>query len=123
MPNAHLRRPCPCPGCLSPGEYGVAKLRSRSTDYNRDGITPRQEVLAKLAVADYVPEIITLLESLRGRRQGDVFRVAHLADHPDPAVREVLAYALQGFHPKAAAEFLEKLRNDPVEEVREAAEP
>ncbi|NUP53678.1 MAG: hypothetical protein HOW97_41110 [Catenulispora sp.] len=98
-------------------------MRSRSTDYNRDGITPRQEVLAKLAAADYVPEIITLLESLRGRRQGDVFRVAHLADHPDPAVREVLAYALQGFHRKAAAELLEKLRNDPVEEVREAAEP
>jgi HEAT repeat protein len=61
------------------------------------------------------------LEQLDGRRQGDVFRVAHLADHPDPAVREALAYALYGFSKKAAAELLAKLRSDPAEEVRAAA--
>ncbi|MEU4537133.1 hypothetical protein AB0G15_19915 [Streptosporangium sp. NPDC023825] len=27
MPKAHGRRPCPCPCCLAPGEYGAAKIR------------------------------------------------------------------------------------------------
>ncbi|GAA1950694.1 HEAT repeat domain-containing protein [Catenulispora subtropica] len=119
MPNAHGRKPCSCPACLNPGEYGVAKLRERFP-YDSPP-RPRQEVLAQLATAEYRGEIIDLLNDLRGRGQGDVFRVAHLVDHPDPEVREVLAYALEGFSPKVAAELLEKLRNDPVRAVREAA--
>ncbi|GAA2037195.1 hypothetical protein GCM10009839_42990 [Catenulispora yoronensis] len=119
MPNAHGRRPCPC--CVWPGEYGGAKIRKRSTDYNGSDTRSRQEILARLATAQDSTEIVALLDRLRGRQQGDVFRVAHLVDHPDAEVREELAYALAGFRPKVAAELLEKLRGDPVKAVREAA--
>lgn len=121
MPQAHGRRPCPCPICVTRGEYGVAKIRRRSPDYDWSHLPPRQEVLEKLRTAQEAEEIVKLLEQLRGRGQGDVFRVAHLAEHPDPQVRETLAYALDGFNKKAAAELLEKLRSDPVKDVREAA--
>jgi HEAT repeat protein len=79
-------------------------------------------VLEKLRTAQDTAEIVTLLDQLDGRGQGDAFRIAHLADHPDPAVREALAYALCGFSKKAAMKLLEKLRGDPVEEVRDAAD-
>lgn len=29
MPDAHGRRPCPCPYCLQPGMFKVARLRNR----------------------------------------------------------------------------------------------
>lgn len=121
MPDAHGRRPCPCPVCMVRGEYGSAKIRNRSQYYDASLLPPRQEVLAKLGTAQDSEEIVALLDQLRGRRQGDVFRVAHLVDHPEAEVREALAYTLYGFEKKAAAELLETLRSDPVKDVREAA--
>ena len=119
MPNAHGRRPCPCPACLGRGEYKVAHLRRRFPyDPPR---RPRQEVLAELQNAQDPEGIIALLDQLESRAKADAHRVAHLVDHPDPEVREEVAYLLSGFRPKAAAPLLEKLRNDPVAEVREAA--
>jgi hypothetical protein len=121
MPNAHGRRPCTCPVCISPGQYGAAKLRRRHPYDDVSNRPSRQEVLAQLATEQDSRQIIKLLEQLHGRNRGDVFRVAHLVDHPDPDVREAFAYALSGFDQKAAAELLEKLRSDPVKDVREAA--
>lgn len=121
MPKAHGNRPCLCPACITPGEYGVSKIRNRSPYFDRSHLPPRQEVLEKLRTTQDSEEIIRLLDQLRSRGQGDVFRVAHLAGHPDPEVREALAYALGGFNEKAAAAVLEKLRSDPVKDVREAA--
>lgn len=121
MPTAHGKRPCPCPACLVRGEYGNAKIRKRSAYYDSSNVPPRQEVLEKLRTTHDSEEIVALLDQLHGRRQGDVFRVAHLADHPEPEVREALAYALYGFDRKAAAGLMEKLRSDPEKDVREAA--
>jgi hypothetical protein len=121
MPNAHGRKPCTCPVCISRGQYGVTRLRSRHPYDDRSKVPPRQEVLGQLATEQDSRQIIKLLEQLHGKGSGDVFRVAHLVDHPDPNVRESLACALCGFSKKAAAELVEKLRSDPVEDVREAA--
>lgn len=120
-PNAHGHRPCACPACLDKGEYRISRIRDSSSYYDKSHLLPRQEVLEKLRTAHDGPEIVTLLDHLRGRGQGDVFRIAHLADHPDPDVREALAWTLYGFNKKAAAELFEKLRSDPVKDVREAA--
>jgi len=120
-PNAHGHRPCACPACLDRGEYRISRIRDKSSYYDTSHIRPRQEVLEKLSTAQDGAEIVALLDQLRGRGQGDVFRIAYLADHPDPEVRETLAYTLDGFNKKAAAELLEKLRNDPVKDVRVAA--
>ncbi|WP_194896474.1 HEAT repeat domain-containing protein [Catenulispora pinisilvae] len=120
-PTAHGRRPCPCPACMARGEYRISRIRDKSEYFDRSHIRPRQEVMEKLRTAQEGAAIVELLDELHGRRQSDVFRVAHLADHPDPAVREALAYALYGFNRKAAAELLERLRSDPVKDVREAA--
>ncbi|MEY9859929.1 hypothetical protein ABH935_005563 [Catenulispora sp. GAS73] len=120
-PNAHGYKPCPCPACMNAGEYRISQIRDKSSYYDRSHIRPRQEVLEKLRIAQDSTEIIDLLDELQGRGQADAFRIAHLADHPDPAVREALAYALCGFNKKVAAELLEKLRSDPVKDVREAA--
>jgi hypothetical protein len=121
MPNAHGRRPCTCPVCISRGQYGVAKVRKRYPYDDVSKLPPRQEVLGQLATERDSGQIIKLLEQLHGKGCGDVFRVAHLVDHPDPDVRETLAFALYGFSKKAAAELMEKLRSDPVKDVREAA--
>jgi len=120
-PNAHGYRPCACPACLDRGEYRISRIRDKSSYYDTSNLPPRQEVLEKLATTQDSAEIVTLLDQLHGRGQGDVFRVAHLADHPDPDVREALAHALYGFDKKAAAELLKKLRSDPLKDVREAA--
>lgn len=120
-PNAHGTRPCACPMCMTRGDYGVSRIRKKYPYDDPSLIPPRQEVLEKLRSAQDGAEIVALLDQLDGRRQGDVFRVAHLVDHPDPEVREELAYALGGFAEKAAASLLETLRGDPVRDVREAA--
>lgn len=120
-PNAHGTRPCPCPRCMARGDYGVARIREKYPYDDPSRIPPRQEVLKKLRTAQESAEIIALLGQLDGRRQGDVFRVAHLAGHPDPEVREELAWALGGFDQKAAASLIENLRSDPNKDVREAA--
>ncbi|MCG5212183.1 hypothetical protein [Streptosporangium sp. KLBMP 9127] len=33
LPDAHGTRPCPCPVCLPPGQYGGAKIRRAAADH------------------------------------------------------------------------------------------
>lgn len=121
FPGAHGRRPCSCPACLGRGEYGAAGIRRR---FPLDPpLRPRNAVLAELAVPQTSAMTVELLEELAARRKGDAHRVAHLVDHPDPAVREALATLLKGgFRGGVAASLLNRLRTDAVEAVREAAE-
>lgn len=45
----------------------------------------------------------------------------HLAGHPDPTVREALVRTVAGWSTPGVLALVERLANDPVEEVREAA--
>ncbi|BCY12427.1 HEAT repeat domain-containing protein [Actinoplanes sp. L3-i22] len=101
LPAAHGQRPCACPGCLSRGEYGAARLRRR---FDEDGRrTPYPELLEELRSAD-VWAVTAALWQLKGR--GEVADFAFVAEHPDPEVLEILAEVLDTRYRGPAARAL-----------------
>ncbi|GJF31575.1 hypothetical protein KNE206_42750 [Kitasatospora sp. NE20-6] len=124
MPNAHGRVPCTCAGCRVRGEYGSRRLRERRP-HELDGPPPPPRVLlGRLAAAGTPGDPAELREVLRWfamRRRGPVDAVAPLAGHPDPAVREALAWAVGRWSTPGAAELTDVLAADPAPGVREAA--
>ncbi|GAA4586443.1 hypothetical protein BJY16_007916 [Actinoplanes octamycinicus] len=105
LPGAHGRRPCACPGCLSRGEFGAARLRRRQGE--GDDSWSYARVLAELR-SDDPDEVYFAVGCLRGR--GEVRDFAFLAEHPDPEVREVLAEVLaESYRGPAARALRERL--------------
>jgi hypothetical protein len=100
LPNAHDRRPCACPVCLTRGAYKVARLRRQSPYHEQP--RPKRELMEQLRMASTADEIIDVLFSLGRGRRGGAEELAYLVDHPDQDVRDTLEgaalYLIRG-HP------------------------
>ncbi|GIE77076.1 hypothetical protein Aph02nite_30260 [Actinoplanes philippinensis] len=107
VPDAHGRRPCTCPACLQPGTPGSARVRRRFP-YD-DPPVPKPQLMADLRAAVTPDEIVSALWALSGRRRGGAEELAHLADHPDPEVRETLADLLAGYRGRSARTLRDRL--------------
>ncbi|MDG4826416.1 HEAT repeat domain-containing protein [Asanoa sp. WMMD1127] len=94
QPGAHGRRPCPCPVCLRPGTFKVARLRRRF-DEPESPSAPKGELMARLRAATTADEIVDVLWELGRRRRGGAEELAYLVDHPDPDVRDALHSVLR----------------------------
>lgn len=129
LPDAHGTRPCTCFGCRVRGGYGSRRLRER-LPHPLDGPPPPVRVLlARIAEATAPAPTPTdaavLREALHWfgmRRRGPVDRLAHLAGHPDPGVREDLVWAVAHWSTPGVGALLDRLADDPHPEVREAVE-
>ena len=107
MPGAHGTRPCPCPGCLTPGTPGTARIRRR---YPFAPLPTKPQIMAALRAATTPEQIIDALHDLSRRSRGDAGELAYLADHPDPEVRRVLHMTLTSY--RGAAARLLRIRLD-----------
>ena len=106
-PDAHGRRPCPCPGCRVRGGYGAARVGRR---YPYDPPPrPKAELMARLAAAGTGDEIIDVLCELGRGRRGGAEELAYLAEHPDEEVRDTLAGVLRSYRGRAARRLRERL--------------
>ncbi|MFE2410330.1 HEAT repeat domain-containing protein [Kitasatospora sp. NPDC059408] len=123
VPNAHGTRPCTCYGCRVLGGYGSRRLRERNP-HPLDGPPPPARVLlARIDAAGTPGDPARLRDTLHWfslRRRGPVERVAHLADHPAPEVRQALVQALNAWSTPGARELVTTLAADPHPDVREA---
>jgi hypothetical protein len=108
LPAAHGRRPCPCPACLVPGAYKVARLRRRFP-YDEPP-RPKSELMARLRAAVTADEVVDVLGELGRGRRGGAEELAYLADHPDPEVRETLDSVLRAYRGREARRLRERLR-------------
>lgn len=125
LPDAHGRAPCTCDGCRVRGEYGSRRLRARRL-HPLDGPPPPVPVLlARLSAARDPGDSAALREVLHWfgrRRRGPVDALSPLAGHPDPEVREALAWAVGRWSTPGVAGLLDVLAADPSPAVREAVE-
>jgi hypothetical protein len=108
LPDAHTRRPCPCPGCLPRGGYKVARLRRRFP-YDEPP-EPKGELMARLRRATTADEIIDVLCELGRGRRGGAEELAYLAGHPDQHVRDTLESVLRAYRGREARRLRERLR-------------
>ncbi|MFF5932132.1 HEAT repeat domain-containing protein [Streptomyces sp. NPDC012508] len=124
-PDAHGTRPCTCFGCRVRGGYGARRLRER-LPHPLDGPPPPvRMLLAGIAAAGDPGDPAALRQALHWfgmRRKGPLDRLAHLAAHPDPGVREDLVWAVAGWSTPGVGELLDALADDVHAEVREAVE-
>ncbi|MFJ9576064.1 HEAT repeat domain-containing protein [Streptomyces sp. NPDC101191] len=122
-PGAHGVRPCTCFGCRVRGEYGGRRLRER-LPHPLDGPPPPVGVLlARIAAAGDPGDPAVLSEALHWfgmRRRGPIDRLAPLAAHPEPRVRENLVWAVGRWTTPGVADLLDGLAADPHPDVREA---
>ncbi|SDT82683.1 hypothetical protein SAMN05216371_7473 [Streptomyces sp. TLI_053] len=124
-PDAHGTRPCTCYGCRDRGGYGARRLRER-LPHALDGPPPPTPVLlARIAAAGDQGDPAELRAALDWfgvlrRPRGPLAELAHLAAHPDPGVREYLAWAVRDWRTPGTAELLAALADDPHPDVREA---
>ncbi|MFG3256297.1 HEAT repeat domain-containing protein [Streptomyces sp. NPDC048172] len=125
QPDAHGVRPCTCYGCRVRGGYGARRLRER-LPHPLDGPPPPVRVLlARIAAAGDPGDPAALREILHWfgmRRRGPLARLAPLAAHPDPGVREELVWAVGRWTTPGVTALLTPLTQDPHPDVREAAE-
>ncbi|GAA2239600.1 hypothetical protein GCM10010232_28160 [Streptomyces amakusaensis] len=124
VPDAHGTRPCTCFGCRVRGGYGSRRLRER-LPHPLDGPPPPAGVLlARIAAAGDPGDPTALREALHWfsmRRRGPLARLGRLAAHPDPGVREELAWTVARWSTPGVTELLTGLSADPAPDVREAA--
>ncbi|MFE6051318.1 HEAT repeat domain-containing protein [Kitasatospora sp. NPDC056446] len=123
VPNAHGTRPCVCFGCAVRGGYGSRRLRERHQDPLDGPLPPVPVLLARIDAAGDPGDPAELKAALHWfgrRRRGPVDRLARLAAHPDPDVREELVWAVGGWSTPGTAELLDGLADDPHPDVREA---
>ncbi|SCF85750.1 HEAT repeat domain-containing protein [Streptomyces sp. Ncost-T10-10d] len=125
FPDSNGRTPCTCFGCRVRGEYGSQRLRRRRP-HPLDGPAPATPVLLRrIAAAGNPGDASQLTDTLYWfgmRRRGPVDQLAHLADHPDPRVREALVRAVANWSTPGVTELLHRLAQDPDADVREAVE-
>jgi hypothetical protein len=125
LPDAHGTRPCTCFGCRVRGGYGARRLRER-LPHPLDGPPPPVPVLlARITAAGDAGDPTALRETLHWfgmRRRGPLPRLARLAAHPDPGVREDLVWAISGWTTPGVTDLLDHLAHDPHPDVREAVE-
>lgn len=125
QPDAHGTRPCTCFGCRVRGGYGARRLRER-LPHPLDGPPPPAGVLlTRLTAAGDPGDPAALREVLHWfgmRRRGPVDRLARLAAHPDPGVREELVWTVARWSTPGVAQLLDGLADDPHPDVREAVE-
>lgn len=124
LPDAHGARPCTCFGCRVRGGYGARRLRER-LPHPLDGPPPPVRVLLAQVAAGDPGDAAALREALHWfsmRRRGPLDRLAGLATHPDPGVREDLVWAVAGWSTPGVTELLDGLADDPDADVREAVE-
>ncbi|MER5732494.1 HEAT repeat domain-containing protein [Streptomyces sp. NPDC002138] len=125
LPDAHGVRPCTCFGCRVRGGYGARRLRER-LPHPLDGPPPPARILlARLAAAGDPGDPAALREVLHWfalRRRGPLARLAPLAAHPDPGVREDLAWTVARWSTPGVPALLDTLAEDPDPDVREAVE-
>lgn len=122
VPDAHGTAPCTCRGCRAPGTFGAARLLERRPD-PVDGPWPGvPDLLRRLESVDPsdAATILEILDGFSGRGRGPVERLAHLTEHPDPEVRAALVWTVAGWSTPGVIALVERLANDPAEEVREA---
>jgi hypothetical protein len=121
-PTAHGVAPCTCASCRVRGEYGSRRLRERRPPL--EGPPPRVRVLLARIEAAGDPGDPTVLRQALGQlaeyRRGPAARLARLAEHPDPAVREALVWTVADWSTPAADALLDRLAEDPAQQVREA---
>ncbi|MFJ9430585.1 HEAT repeat domain-containing protein [Streptomyces sp. NPDC101490] len=124
-PDSHGTRPCVCQGCQVRGAYGARRLRERLT-HPADGPPPRSStLLARIEAAGDPGDPVVLREALDWfamRRRGPLPRLARLAAHPDPEVREYLVWAVSHWTTPGVTELLDALAADPDPAVRQAVE-
>ncbi|MFF2328822.1 MULTISPECIES: HEAT repeat domain-containing protein [unclassified Streptomyces] len=124
-PDSHGTAPCTCFGCRVRGEYGSQRLRRRRP-HPLDGPAPAAPVLLRRIAAAGTPgdpaQLTDALHWFGMRRRGPVGQLAHLADHPDPQVREALVWAVAGWSTPGVAALLGRLSQDPDPDVRDAVE-
>ncbi|SER41038.1 HEAT repeat-containing protein [Streptomyces qinglanensis] len=80
-------------------------------------------LLARISAAGTPGDPAALREALHwfGKlRRGPLAQLTHLATHPDPGVREELAWAVSRWSTPGVAELLDGLADDPHPDVREA---
>ncbi|GID29941.1 hypothetical protein Abr02nite_49240 [Paractinoplanes brasiliensis] len=112
LPQAHGRRPCGC--CAQRGGYKGAGLR-RWFPY--DGPPrPKHELMANLRDAATADEIIDVLSELGRARRGGAWELAHLAEHPDPHVRDTLASVLRVYRGREARQLRQRLQVDSADD-------
>ncbi|MDX3522663.1 HEAT repeat domain-containing protein [Streptomyces scabiei] len=125
LPDAHGTRPCTCFGCRVRGGYGSRRLRER-LPHPLDGPPPPARVLlARIEAAGDPGDPVALRQILHWfgmRRRGPLDRLARLATHPDPGVREDLVWTVSCWSTPGVGELLDRLADDPHPEVREAVE-
>ncbi|MEU6852643.1 HEAT repeat domain-containing protein [Actinacidiphila alni] len=123
VPGAHGTRPCTCFGCRERGGYGARRLRER-LPHPSDGPPPPSRVLLdRIAAAGDPGDPVALRAALHWfgmRRRGPLDRLAALADHPDPGVREDLVWAVASWTTPGVAGLLDRLAADPEPDVRDA---
>ncbi|GLZ81177.1 hypothetical protein Afil01_59840 [Actinorhabdospora filicis] len=122
-PDAHGVAPCVCFGCRPRGTYGSRRLVERRP-HPLDGPAPAPRVLLERleAAGDSAEDLLPVLDWYAAKRRGPVERVRRLAEHPDPRVREYLAWAVGFWRTPGAVELIERMASDEVDGVREAAE-
>jgi len=123
FPDSNGKAPCTCYGCRVRGEYGSQRLRRRRP-HPVDGPAPATPVLlARLAAAGHpgnTAELCATLHWFGFRRRGPLTQLTHLADHPDAAVRVALVEAVAHWRTPGVDALLQRLAEDPDEDVREA---
>ncbi|MEU1177351.1 HEAT repeat domain-containing protein [Streptomyces sp. NPDC005820] len=119
-PDAHGTRPCTCFGCAVRGEYGGRRLRERLPHPLDGPPPPPRELLTRISGTDDPAALREALHWFGMRRRGPVPELAHLAAHPDPTVREALVWAVARWSTPSVTDLLDRLADDPDDDVREA---
>lgn len=120
MPNAHDRRPCPCPSCLRRGEVGRTSIIEKY-----DPPTPRPayaDVVRQIQTSTNIDDLQECLWSLQTkRRKANPEFMERLLDFENDELLEDVATTLGHYRHPRSKELLARLISHPSALVREAA--
>ncbi|MEV6326321.1 HEAT repeat domain-containing protein [Streptomyces sp. NPDC051909] len=123
-PDAHGTAPCACEACRVPGGYNARRTRERHARPEYGPAPASRLLLARLDRAELRDDTAALCETLRWyrlRRRGPVARLARLAGHPYPGVRQELARAVARWTTPGVDALLRELAGDTADAaVRQA---